>query len=111
MKKKIQDSVVVIMGASSNTGRAVAISFARRGANVVLAGENRWQLFRAASECEMFGVYALCVTTDLSDENSIQNLARRALSKFGSVDIWVNNPVELTRSNGKKTSTRLFFQY
>ncbi len=92
MPKQLQDSVVVITGASSGIGRATAHEFARRGANVVVAARRDSLLQDVANECkQLSGREALAVATDIQDEQSVQNLAQQAVAKFGHIDVWVNN--------------------
>jgi NAD(P)-dependent dehydrogenase (short-subunit alcohol dehydrogenase family) len=84
-------SVVVVTGASSGIGRATALGFAREGASLVLAARNEQPLRQIASECEALGVPTLVVPTDVREEQRVQELARRALERFGRFDVWVNN--------------------
>ncbi|MFE0824439.1 SDR family oxidoreductase [Streptomyces sp. NPDC058847] len=82
--------VVVITGASSGIGRGAAQAFAARGAGVVLAARSEQALTEVARECGERGGRALAVPTDVSDEEAVQILARRAVEKFGRIDVWVN---------------------
>ena len=91
MKNDFRDTVVVITGASSGIGKATAIEFARRGANLVLAARREFGLDKTAHECESCGVTAVVVPTDVSDEEAVQELADRAMLEFGHIDIWINN--------------------
>lgn len=91
MENYFRDSVVVITGASSGIGKATAIEFAKRGANLVLAARREFGLDKTARECESYGVTAVVVPTDISDENAVQELADRAMLEFGHIDIWINN--------------------
>ena len=91
MKTDFRDQVVVITGASSGIGKATAIEFAKRGANLVLAARREFGLEKTARECESYGVNAVVVPTDVSDENAVQELADRAMLEFGHIDIWINN--------------------
>ena len=91
MPMEISDSVVVITGASSGIGRATALAFTREGATVVLAARREQALLEAAAECESLGGRALAVPTDVTDEEAVRELARRAIEHFGRIDVWVNN--------------------
>ena len=83
--------VVVITGASSGIGRATAHAFAREGASVVLAARRAEMLEDAARECEALGGLALAVPTDVTREEEVEALGRRALERFGRIDVWFNN--------------------
>ncbi len=92
MPDKIQDSVVVITGASSGIGRATALEFAKRGAIVVLAARRERLLHEVMRECkELSGRDALAVPTNVTDEAAVQSLARAAFEHFGRIDVWINN--------------------
>src|SRR5215218_7330790 len=91
MGKKMKDLVVVITGASSGIGEATAFTFAEQGASVVLAARREWALHEVAMECERRGGQALHVPMDVTDEAAVHELARRALERFGRIDVWVNN--------------------
>lgn len=89
----LKGRVVVITGASSGLGRSGALRFAREGAKVVLAARGRRSLEETAREIEDLGGRALVAPTDVSREEEVENLARRAEEAFGRIDIWVNNAV------------------
>jgi NAD(P)-dependent dehydrogenase (short-subunit alcohol dehydrogenase family) len=90
---RLKDQVAVITGGDSGIGRAVAIAFAREGADVVLSylegededGEQTAQLVKDA------GRRAVLVPGDLTDEDVCQRVVDQAVSEFGRVDILVNN--------------------
>jgi short-subunit dehydrogenase len=87
----LEDSVLVITGASSGIGRATAQAAAKAGASVVLAARGQQALEAVAAECVVLGGEALAVPTDVADQDSVQRLAERALERFGRIDVWVNN--------------------
>jgi NAD(P)-dependent dehydrogenase (short-subunit alcohol dehydrogenase family) len=90
-RKQLGDAVVVITGASSGIGRATGRAFAERGAAVVLAARRADALEELAREIRAAGGQALAVPTDVTDEAAVAELARRAVERFGRLDVWVNN--------------------
>lgn len=91
MGHRLQDSIVVITGASSGIGRATAHLFARRGATVVIAARREEALYKVADECESLGGRALAAPTNVADWGAVEELARQAVDSFGRIDVWVNN--------------------
>jgi NADP-dependent 3-hydroxy acid dehydrogenase YdfG len=91
MGRDLADKVVVITGASSGIGRATALEFARQGARLVLAGRQAEPLAAVAAECEALGATAIAVPTDVRNAQQVGELALRAQSVFGGIDVWVNN--------------------
>lgn len=90
MTKRLQDSVVVITGASSGIGRATALQFARRGASLVLAARREEGLRQVSAECGATE-RILVIPTDITDERAVLTLASQAIERFGRIDVWVNN--------------------
>src|SRR5918998_3212779 len=93
MRTGAEGRVAVITGASRGIGRATARLFAEGGASVVLAARSEGALLEAAAECEALGGRALAVRTDVAEWGGVEELARRAVERFGRIDVWVNNAV------------------
>ena len=80
--------VIVITGASSGIGAALALQLAQRGDKVVLAARRQAELEQVASRC---GAQARPVVTDVTRRADVERLREQALDAFGAVDVWVNN--------------------
>lgn len=89
--RDLRGATVVITGASSGIGRATALAFARRGANVAVAARRRDVLNEVAAECSAFGGRALAVETDVTQAGQVRQLATEAAKVFGGIDVWINN--------------------
>lgn len=81
---------IVITGASSGVGRAIALEFATQNHKLVLAARNTAALNELAEECEELGAEVKVVTTDVTNYQDMLNLASEA-DDMGRVDVWVNN--------------------
>jgi NAD(P)-dependent dehydrogenase (short-subunit alcohol dehydrogenase family) len=83
--------IAVVTGASSGIGEACAITFAQKGAKVVLAARRAERLGSLVQRLEAMGAEALAVATDVTDEAAVHNLFDRASERFGTVDVLINN--------------------
>jgi NADP-dependent 3-hydroxy acid dehydrogenase YdfG len=88
---RLDDKIVLVSGASRGIGRAIALRFARAGADLILAARNLEELQDLAAEIQAMGRSCLIVPTDLRDPAQIQALAGQAFEHFGWIDILVNN--------------------
>jgi NAD(P)-dependent dehydrogenase (short-subunit alcohol dehydrogenase family) len=99
MTRRLEGQTAIITGASRGVGEYMAIEFAREGCNIVVAarteaaGQSRLEgtIGETAAELEKLGVRALPVRCDVTDEDSIDAMVRRAMDEFGRIDILVNN--------------------
>lgn len=80
--------VIVITGASSGIGAALARQMGRQGYRLVLAARREQELNKVAQET---GSNALPVKTDVTRRQEVEHLKQAAIEAFGRVDIWVNN--------------------
>jgi short-subunit dehydrogenase len=89
--QSIAGKTFVITGASSGFGRGVALKLASQGANVVLAARRTELLEAVAAEARAAGGTPLVVTTDVGKPEDVQKLAEAAITRFGRIDVWINN--------------------
>jgi NAD(P)-dependent dehydrogenase (short-subunit alcohol dehydrogenase family) len=92
-KKPLTEQVMVITGASSGVGRAVARAAGKRGAKVVVAARGQEGLDAAVADVERAGSEALAVPTDVTDQQQNEELVHRTLERFGRVDTFVANAI------------------
>ncbi|MBT3604020.1 MAG: SDR family oxidoreductase [Candidatus Latescibacteria bacterium] len=79
----------IITGAGTGIGRGIAVSFAKAGYNLTLAGRRTEPLEETAKQCG--DAQILIIATDVTDRTSVQTLAQKTLETFGGIDILVNN--------------------
>jgi NAD(P)-dependent dehydrogenase (short-subunit alcohol dehydrogenase family) len=87
----LKEKVAVITGGGRGIGRAIALAYAREGAQLVLAARSVQALEETRLAASRLGSEALVVPTDIRDAESIAALSRQTLEHFGRVDILVNN--------------------
>lgn len=89
---KLKGKVALITGGDSGIGRAVAILFAKEGANVAIGYYNEHQDAEdTVRRLEELGVKAKAYTHDLKDETQSQQLVKDVVDDFGGLNILVNN--------------------
>jgi NAD(P)-dependent dehydrogenase (short-subunit alcohol dehydrogenase family) len=87
---RLAGRVGLVTGAGRGIGRAIAVAFAREGADVALAARSAAELGAVADEVKAVGRRAVAVPTDIRDEAAVDALARQATEAFGRVDLLVN---------------------
>ena len=86
-----RDRTVLVTGASSGIGRATALAFAAAGSNLVLVARRAKPLAKVAAEARKLGAATLVATADVTQPDAVAACFRKAVKRFGSVDIVVNN--------------------
>ncbi|HEY3359583.1 MAG TPA: SDR family oxidoreductase [Polyangia bacterium] len=84
-------NVVILTGASSGIGRALALALAGEGAWLVLAARDAAALADVAAACQARGGRALAVPTDVADPAQCAALVARTVAEHGRIDTLVNN--------------------
>ncbi|WP_406272179.1 glucose 1-dehydrogenase [Nocardia sp. NBC_00881] len=91
MGTRFAEQVVLITGASSGVGKAVAMRVAGEGAAVVLGARGKDAGEQVATEIRAAGGHALFVPTDVTVEQDVARLTQAALSEYGRLDAAFNN--------------------
>ncbi len=81
-------TVIVVTGASSGIGEAVAVMAASQGAHVALIGRTEDALKKVAARC---GAQALVIVADMTDRAAVKRAVASVLARFGHIDVWINN--------------------
>jgi NAD(P)-dependent dehydrogenase (short-subunit alcohol dehydrogenase family) len=89
VKSPVADQVIVVSGASSGIGRAVACAAGARGASVVVSARNVEALDNAVREIEAAGGQGLAVQGEATSESDAESLCARAIERFGRIDTFV----------------------
>src|SRR4051812_48583028 len=88
---RFQDQVVLVTGASSGIGEAVALAFAAEGARVALLARSPERLAAVAAEVGRRGGRALTLVADVTDRTRVSQAVEALVREWGRIDILVNN--------------------
>jgi NAD(P)-dependent dehydrogenase (short-subunit alcohol dehydrogenase family) len=87
----LEGKVAMITGASQGLGRALALAFAREGAQVVINARSEESICPVAEEAGSLGAEVLALAADVSRSADVERLVGAAMERFGHVDVLVNN--------------------
>jgi short-subunit dehydrogenase len=87
----LREKTVIVTGASSGIGNALALRLADEGAWLALAARNAQRLELAAVECQKRGGKAIAIPTDVADESRCRTLIHQTREMYGRIDMVVNN--------------------
>jgi NAD(P)-dependent dehydrogenase (short-subunit alcohol dehydrogenase family) len=98
MTERLAEKVAVVTGATRGIGKGIALTLAREGADVVVAGRTVEELshmpgtiYSVADEVRSLGRRALPVQVDVAEEKQVEDMVKKAIDEFGKIDILVNN--------------------
>ena len=95
---RLKDKVALITGGARGIGQAIAMAFAKEGADIVVADVNLEVAQKTASEIESLGRKALALEMDVTNYEKVEEGINKILDKMGKVDILVNN-AGITKDN------------
>ena len=88
---ELQGKVAVITGAGRGIGQAIALAYAREGANLSLAARSTLELEETGKKCRDAGSEVLITSTDVTDLDQVERLVDLTMERFSTIDILVNN--------------------
>src|SRR5262249_24482831 len=111
----LKGKTIFITGASRGIGLAIALRAARDGANIAIAASNEsahtqpeGQIQSAAEELERAGGRALSLVVDVRDEAAVKSAIAQTVTRFGSLDIVVNNASAISLTPVAQTDMKRF---
>ncbi len=87
----LTDRVAIITGASKGIGKEIALALAQNGAKVVISSRNQESVDAVAKEFTDQGLEAVGIAAHMGSQDDIKNLVNSTISKYGGIDIIVNN--------------------
>ena len=90
--KSLEGQTALVTGASRGIGKAIAISLAKEGAEVIINYSSSLEnANKVVSEINSFGGMAYPLQADISNENSVNELIKTVLDKNNKIDVLINN--------------------
>ena len=88
---ELEGKIALVTGAGRGMGKAIALTFAREGADVAANDVNFDAAEATASEVRALGPRAMAITADVSNQEEVNQMVERILHEWGGIDILVNN--------------------
>ncbi len=88
---KLDGKVALVTGGNRGIGKGIARGLAAEGAALTISARGAAELAAASAELSAAGASVLAVSTDVTDEKQVAELFRKALERFGRLDLLVNN--------------------
>ena len=87
----MKNKVIIITGASSGIGKALAFALAKKGNKLVLAGRNKEKLNAVLQKINEVNISAISIVTDVCKKEDCKNLINKCITEFGRIDVLINN--------------------
>lgn len=104
---RLEGKVAIVTGSNRGIGKGIAIAFAKEGCKVVVSNykkDNEGE--EAVNEIKKLGSDAIFVKADVSKGNDMNGLVKKAVEKFGKLDIMVNNAGILVSGSVKELTEK-----
>ena len=93
MDLKLKDKVVIVTGAGSQIGygKAIALTLAEEGCNLILGDIDLKGVIKTADEIKAKGQKTITVEVDVTDRAQVDEMVKKGIAEFGHIDILINN--------------------
>lgn len=91
MEFELKNKIAMVTGAGQGIGEAIALTFAREGADVVINDIRLETLERTAGQIKALGGKVMAIQADVSQEDQVNQMAEKVIKEWGGVDILVHN--------------------
>ena len=108
---RLRDRVALITGGGRGIGRAIALAFAREGAQVALAARTTAQVEAVAAEARALGRKAVAVSCDVADRAQVDAAVRATAEALGPIQVLVNNAGIAASAKATETDDALWEQH
>ncbi|WP_134699742.1 SDR family oxidoreductase [Ammoniphilus sp. YIM 78166] len=96
--------VILITGAGTGLGRELALQLAEKGAKLILCGRRKSKLSELQEELEAYNENILALPADVSQEQDVKSLVRESVSRFGRIDMLINNAAVFANTSVAESS-------
>lgn len=102
----LSNKIAIVTGGKGLYGASISLGLCEAGATVVIASRNGEKCEEYAKELREQGYNSIGMSLDLSSDESIENFVKGVISKYGRIDILVNNAVDRSNMTPLSTATR-----
>lgn len=88
---RLKDKVAIVTGASRGIGKAIALAFAKEGANVVVTARTEEEIKKVSNEIQSSGSKSMAIKGDVTVKKDIEKVVRKTVEEFEKIDILVNS--------------------
>ncbi len=106
--KRLAGKIAIVTGSSSGIGKAIALTFGKEGASVVVAARRKDSCEKTAAQIRKNGGDAMAIQTDVTDEAQVERLITETVKRYGRLDLLVNNAGIGGGGRIESTSTETF---
>src|SRR5680860_51354 len=102
MKVELRGKVALVTGSAKNIGKAIALAYAKNGADLVITDIDVENGEDTVKEIKKLGRKAIFIKTDVSNYEDVKEMTKKVIDVYGKIDILVNNAGINVGKDGRK---------